>query len=105
MSSWIPIFVAYLVPAVIGLPLILLWDSLSRRPTWVLSQATSPTQGFPSRSSMRAHSSRRMRRLCPDGNTHHGRSAAPYLEWRPWGPEHGNQRRAALCGYLRVLPR
>jgi hypothetical protein len=80
MSSWIPIFVAYLVPALIGLPLILLWDSLSRGPRWGLSRATRSTQGFPSRSSMRAHSSRRMRRLCPDGNTQHGRSAAPYLE-------------------------
>ena len=31
MTSWMPIFMTYLVPAIIGLPLLILWDSLSHR--------------------------------------------------------------------------
>jgi hypothetical protein len=64
MSSWMLIFVAYLVPAVIGLPLLLLWDWLLRRRRLALSQATNSVQTSPSRSSMRANSVGRMRRMC-----------------------------------------
>lgn len=55
MTSWMPIFVAYLVPAVIGLPLLFLSDSRSRRRRLTLC-----------RSSMRGNSARNMRRLCAD---------------------------------------
>lgn len=67
MRSWMLIFVAYLVPAAIGLPLLLLWDSLSRRRRRI---GTVPCNGlgplFSSQSSLKANSSRRMRRICLD---------------------------------------
>ncbi|WP_447983850.1 hypothetical protein [Nitrospira sp. Nam74] len=31
MNSWMLLFVTYVVPAVVGLPLLLLWDRLSHR--------------------------------------------------------------------------
>jgi hypothetical protein len=55
MSSWMLIFVAYLVPAVIGLPLLFLWDSLSRRRRLAPCRTTKPVQTVPSRSSLRAN--------------------------------------------------
>lgn len=55
MTSWMLIFAAYLVPAVIVLPLLLLWNSLASRRRLTLC-----------RSSTRGNAARRMRRLCVD---------------------------------------
>jgi hypothetical protein len=66
MTSWKPIFLTYLVPAVIGLPLILLWDSLSCRRKLAPCHAMSLSPMLPSQSLRRANSNRRMRRMCPN---------------------------------------
>jgi len=66
MTSWMPIFVAYLVPAVIGLPLLLLWDRLSPERQLALCRTTSSAQTLRSPSSIRGNSSERTRRMCPN---------------------------------------